>query len=122
MKQNPAVVIELSGHTDNVGSPESNQVLSENRAKAVYAYLIRAILKPDRFRFKGYGERRPLASNTTEEGRAENRRTELMIISSKGNNHQAFPYGIFKNSCVWREIYKGCCFFTLSMIRGKSEE
>ncbi|HEY9559697.1 MAG TPA: OmpA family protein, partial [Anseongella sp.] len=81
MKQNPAVVIELSGHTDNVGSPESNQVLSENRAKAVYAYLIRAILKPDRFRFKGYGESRPLASNTTEEGRAENRRTELMIIS-----------------------------------------
>src|SRR3546814_11324550 len=68
MKQNPAVVIELSGHTDNVGSPESNQVLSENRAKAVYAYLIRAILKPDRFRFKGYGESRPLASNTTKEG------------------------------------------------------
>ncbi|QEC53262.1 outer membrane protein OmpA-like peptidoglycan-associated protein [Anseongella ginsenosidimutans] len=81
MKQNPRVVIELSGHTDDVGTGEHNQQLSENRAKAAYAYLVRGILQPERFVYKGYGESQPLAENTTEEGRAKNRRTELKIVS-----------------------------------------
>ncbi|MFS8617698.1 MAG: OmpA family protein [Solitalea sp.] len=84
MRQNPTVTIELSGHTDDVGSEEHNLQLSENRAKVVYAYLVRAILQPDRFQYKGYGESRPVADNATEEGRASNRRTELKIISNTG--------------------------------------
>lgn len=81
MRENPDLVIEISGHTDNVGSEEYNLELSESRAKAVYAYLVRGILKPERFRFKGYGESQPVAGNDEEEGRAKNRRTELKIVS-----------------------------------------
>lgn len=81
MKQNPKVVIELSGHTDDAGTEEHNQQLSENRAKAVYAYLVRGILQPERFIYKGYGESQPVAENTTGEGRAKNRRTELKVLS-----------------------------------------
>lgn len=81
MKQNPAISIEISGHTDNVGDDHSNQLLSENRAKVVYAYLLRSVPSPIRFKFKGLGETQPIDSNDTDKGRANNRRTELKIIS-----------------------------------------
>jgi len=76
---NPTVHIEISGHTDNVGSDQSNQVLSENRAKAVYQYLIANKVNASRLIFKGYGETQPIAPNDNDENRARNRRTEFKI-------------------------------------------
>jgi outer membrane protein OmpA-like peptidoglycan-associated protein/tetratricopeptide (TPR) repeat protein len=78
---NPTVHIEISGHTDNVGNDQLNQTLSENRAKAVYEYLIASQVTPARLVFKGYGKTQPIAPNTSEEGRKKNRRTEFMIIA-----------------------------------------
>lgn len=73
---------EISGYTDNVGSDNSNQVLSENRAIAVVNYLVEHGIAPERLIAKGYGELNPIADNATEEGRAKNRRTEIRKIES----------------------------------------
>ncbi|HEY9195675.1 MAG TPA: OmpA family protein [Mucilaginibacter sp.] len=78
---NPTVKIEISGHTDNVGTAQFNQVLSENRAKSVYQYLISNGVGAARLVYKGYGETQPIAPNTTEEDKAKNRRTEFMIVA-----------------------------------------
>ncbi len=78
---NPKVTIEISGFTDNVGDAKSNQLLSENRAKAVYQYLITNKIAADRLTFKGYGAMQPVAPNATEEGRSRNRRTEFKIVA-----------------------------------------
>ncbi|GAB4377772.1 MAG: hypothetical protein Kow0075_06860 [Salibacteraceae bacterium] len=80
MKENPDIKIEVSGHTDSQGSRESNQILSENRAKAVAAFLVRSGIEPDRIVARGYGQEKPIADNSTEEGRALNRRTEFTIL------------------------------------------
>lgn len=80
LKNNPTVQIEISGHTDNIGSRRYNQVLSENRAKSVYLYLIEHGIQAERLIYKGYADTMPIASNETEEGRAKNRRTEIKII------------------------------------------
>ena len=79
LKNNPTVKIQLSGHTDNQGTPQSNILLSENRAKSVYNYLIAHGVDADRLTFKGYGQTRPVATNDTPEGRQLNRRTEMKI-------------------------------------------
>jgi len=79
---NPKVTIEISGFTDNVGDAKSNQLLSENRAKTVYQYLINNKINASRLTFKGYGALQPIAPNTTEEGRSRNRRTEFKIVSN----------------------------------------
>jgi outer membrane protein OmpA-like peptidoglycan-associated protein len=81
MENNPSLRIEISGHTDNVGSQKSNQKLSENRAKAVADYLIGQGIEKSRIEYKGYGESQPIAPNNTEEGRAKNRRVEFKILS-----------------------------------------
>ncbi|MDN5289584.1 MAG: hypothetical protein JWR38_5858 [Mucilaginibacter sp.] len=78
---NPKVHIEISGHTDNVGADQNNQILSENRAKSVYQYLVTNGVAAGRLVFKGYGKTQPIAPNDTEENRAKNRRTEFKIIS-----------------------------------------
>lgn len=78
---NPSVSIRIAGHTDNIGSDKYNEELSERRAEAVVNYLIDKGISPGRLEFKGYGSKKPLADNSTEEGRAKNRRTELEIIS-----------------------------------------
>ncbi|WP_431200693.1 OmpA family protein [Mucilaginibacter sp. P25] len=78
---NSTTRIEISGHTDNTGNHQGNQTLSENRAKSVYQYLVSKGIAPTRLVYKGYGETQPIASNTTEEDRAKNRRTEFMIIT-----------------------------------------
>jgi len=78
---NPSLRIEISGHTDNVGNDQANQILSENRAKAVFAYLINNKINPARLMYKGYGKMQPIAPNETEEDRAKNRRTEFKIIA-----------------------------------------
>jgi outer membrane protein OmpA-like peptidoglycan-associated protein/Tfp pilus assembly protein PilF len=81
MSLNPKVTIEISGFTDNVGDAKSNQVLSENRAKAVQQYLITNKVAAARLTYKGYGAMQPVAPNTTDEGRSRNRRTEFKIVS-----------------------------------------
>jgi outer membrane protein OmpA-like peptidoglycan-associated protein len=80
LKENPAVRIELSGHTDNKGTKEYNQKLSESRAKAVVDYLLEKGISSDRLTFKGYWFSQPVSTNDTEEGRQLNRRTEFKII------------------------------------------
>lgn len=77
----PTMKIEISGHTDNVGSELYNQELSEKRAQAVVEYLVDKGVDNDRLTFKGYGFSQPVAGNDTEEGRAMNRRTEFKVIS-----------------------------------------
>ena len=78
---NPTVRIEVSGHTDNVGNDQSNQILSENRAKSVYRYLIANGVSAARLTYKGYGETQPVASNDNDEDRSRNRRTEFKIVA-----------------------------------------
>jgi outer membrane protein OmpA-like peptidoglycan-associated protein/tetratricopeptide (TPR) repeat protein len=78
---NPTLKIEISGHTDNVGNDELNQTLSENRAKAVYQYLVQNGINASRLQYKGYGKTQPIATNDTDEGRSKNRRTEFKIIA-----------------------------------------
>ncbi|MEC5142290.1 OmpA family protein [Chitinophaga sp. 212800010-3] len=79
LKENPAIKIEISGYTDNVGTDKDNQILSENRAKAVVQYLTEKGISAARLTSKGYGKTQPVADNDTEEGRAQNRRTVMTI-------------------------------------------
>jgi len=81
MKKYPEMRIELAGHTDNTGDSEANMALSENRARAVYNYLVNQGINESRLSAAGYGDTRPLEDNTTEEGREVNRRTEFRILS-----------------------------------------
>ncbi|RZL39600.1 MAG: hypothetical protein EOO96_00225 [Pedobacter sp.] len=76
---NVSVEVEIEGHTDNVGDEKLNQKLSENRVKSVYDYLIKNGIDKRRLSFKGYGETKPKADNSTEEGKKQNRRTEFKI-------------------------------------------
>ncbi|HYC84433.1 MAG TPA: OmpA family protein, partial [Chryseosolibacter sp.] len=80
MKTNPSMVIEVGGHTDNVGEDVSNMKLSHERAKAVRDYLVSGGIAAARLQSKGYGESSPVASNETEDGRKVNRRTEFVIL------------------------------------------
>jgi len=80
LNENPSLKIEISGHTDNVGSAAYNQKLSESRAKSVVNYLFDKGIDKTRLTFKGYGFNRPIAKNNTEEGRQQNRRTEFEIL------------------------------------------
>lgn len=79
LNDNPTLHIEIQGHTDNRGSKAYNQGLSERRAKSVVDYLIQHGIAPERLTSKGYGLTKPIATNKTEAGRAENRRTELLV-------------------------------------------
>jgi len=79
--KNTAMHIEIGGHTDSEGSDTHNMTLSQNRAKAVYDYLITNRISEERMTYKGYGESMPLDSNDTPAGRANNRRTEFKVIS-----------------------------------------
>ena len=77
LKRHPSLRLEVGGHTDDVGRDEDNLLLSERRAKSVFDYLILCGVDPSRLTYKGYGETRPVADNSTPEGRAANRRTTL---------------------------------------------
>jgi OOP family OmpA-OmpF porin len=77
VRNNAKVKVELSGHTDWVGTEAYNQALSERRANAVKEYLVRKGIDARRIRTSAYGETRPIATNETPEGRAQNRRTEV---------------------------------------------
>lgn len=76
---NPTYLIEVQGHTDNVGKAEMNQTLSDNRAIAVRNYLITKGVEEKRIVSKGYGDTKPVAPNTTAAGRAKNRRVEFVV-------------------------------------------
>ena len=79
MGDHGTLVVEVAGHTDSTGSEAYNQDLSERRAQVVYNYLVDKGISADRMTWKGYGESSPIAPNDTAEGRAKNRRTELVI-------------------------------------------
>ena len=77
LEKNPEMKVEVQGHTDNTGTAEYNQWLSEKRAQKVTDYLVSKGIDPSRLEAKGYGFTQPVASNATAEGRAQNRRVEL---------------------------------------------
>ena len=81
LQDNPTVKIQIEGHTDNVGTAADNQKLSEQRARTTVNYLLEKGIMPQRLTAKGFGATKPVADNKTEEGRAQNRRTELKIIA-----------------------------------------
>jgi outer membrane protein OmpA-like peptidoglycan-associated protein len=82
LKENPNIKIEIHGHTDNVGNTRANKKLSEDRAQTVRDYIVFQGIDQSRIiAHKGFGESKPIASNSTEKGRAKNRRTEFVIVS-----------------------------------------
>ncbi|GMN10832.1 hypothetical protein MTsPCn9_30040 [Croceitalea sp. MTPC9] len=76
---NPTIKITITGHTDNYGSQNYNEILSNKRAKTIADYLIDAGLSQKRVKYMGYGSSRPLASNKTDNGRKKNRRVEFLL-------------------------------------------
>ncbi len=81
MMSRPKLRLEIQGHTDNVGTVEYNQSLSERRAKAVFDALVERGVDSKRLRWRGFGLSHPIAPNDTEEGRAKNRRTQFIILA-----------------------------------------
>jgi outer membrane protein OmpA-like peptidoglycan-associated protein len=80
----PQTLIDIYGHTDNVGSDAYNQTLSENRARSVADYLASRGVQSERMATRGFGESQPTADNATEAGRAQNRRVEIRITPATG--------------------------------------
>lgn len=81
LETHPSMHVELRGHTDNQGTVERNNILSEARAKAVADYLVSHGIDPTRLTWRGYGKNLPIDTNATPEGRQNNRRVEYKIIS-----------------------------------------
>ncbi len=79
LSENPNIKVKIQGHTDNIGSDASNLILSENRARSVYDYLISKGIASHRLSYKGFGKSQPIDTNETEAGRAMNRRTEFLV-------------------------------------------
>jgi outer membrane protein OmpA-like peptidoglycan-associated protein len=86
LKEDPELKISIEGHTDWVGSDEYNIELGLNRAKAVYNYFVEQGIDKGRMRIKTFGESKPIASNETDAGRAQNRRTEVIFIEPKNSS------------------------------------
>ncbi len=82
LTKSPRLHVALHGHTDNIGNPAANAILSENRARTVYNFLVEHGTDKSRLTYKGFGETQPIATNSTEEGRAKNRRT-VFVVNSK---------------------------------------
>lgn len=85
LRDNPSMKIEISGHTDNKGSATYNLKLSESRAKSVVDYIVSKGISAERLTYTGYGFLKPIASNATDEGRQQNRRTEFKVLSIDGS-------------------------------------
>ncbi len=81
LNDNPTLQIEISGHTDAVGTDKYNEDLSQGRAESVVQYLIENGIGTNRLVAKGYGESKPIATNETDEGRAQNRRVEFTVLA-----------------------------------------
>lgn len=82
LRDNPKLKVSIDGHTDNVGDPRLNQLLSENRAKVIYTYLIRKNIASSRMLHRGFGSRKSVAPNDTEENKALNRRVEFVVLEN----------------------------------------
>lgn len=95
-KSSSSVVIE--GHTDNVGSAEMNQALSELRALTVMEELVNRGVPMVRTKASGFGMTRPIATNDTEQGRQLNRRTEIILLGEKQENLKDTPFDNFLKS------------------------
>jgi outer membrane protein OmpA-like peptidoglycan-associated protein len=80
LREQSGLKMEIRGHTDNRGNPADNLALSADRAFAVYSYLLSKGISNKQISFKGFGDKVPLVSNETEEGRNRNRRTEFYIL------------------------------------------
>lgn len=80
LQKNSGLYVEIAGHTDSTGNARDNQLLSEERAKSVVAYLVRKGLNPKRLFPVGYGAQYPISSNNTEAGKSSNRRTEMIVL------------------------------------------
>jgi len=81
LKENPNIKVEIGGHTDSLGSAKANLKISEKRAESVKKYLMDKFnISGDRMVVKGYGSSKPIANNSTKEGRAKNRRVEFRIL------------------------------------------
>ncbi len=83
LNANKKMIVEVGGHTDNVGSDEANLKLSHDRAKSVRDYMVKAGIASERLQAKGYGETQPVADNETEDGRKANKRTEFVILETE---------------------------------------
>ncbi|HNW30684.1 MAG TPA: OmpA family protein, partial [Spirochaetota bacterium] len=81
MKENPTLKVEISGHTDNIGTDQANNKLSMQRAQSVVEYLINKGIGKGRLVGRGYGKKKPIATNKSEEGRKENRRVEIEVLA-----------------------------------------
>lgn len=84
INQYPGTIVRVEGNTDSRGSATYNQQLSENRAQSVASYLAQSGVANNRIQAIGYGMTRPIASNTTAQGRAQNRRVDILIVPAQG--------------------------------------
>ena len=80
LENNPEVRIEVQGHTDNTGAEDVNLALSEARARAVVVYLLENGIAAERLSSRGFGEGMPISGNDSSEGRAQNRRVEIVMV------------------------------------------
>jgi len=80
LRENPQMVIEIVGHTDSFGEDGYNLDLSRRRSKSVVNFLLENNITANRLRYHGEGEREPMATNDTDEGRAQNRRVEFVVV------------------------------------------
>ncbi|WP_111411766.1 OmpA family protein [Billgrantia lactosivorans] len=78
LRDNPDLRVRIEGHTDSVGSAEYNQDLSQRRADSVRDFLVSRGIEENRMTTRGFGEEQPVATNETDEGRAQNRRVEIL--------------------------------------------
>jgi outer membrane protein OmpA-like peptidoglycan-associated protein len=85
LSENTDLYIRIVGHTDDIGSEESNQTLSEGRAKSIYTEMVNRGIDPQRILTMGKGESQPVVPNTSEANRQKNRRVEIEIIAGGDN-------------------------------------
>ncbi|MEM7298229.1 MAG: OmpA family protein, partial [Bacteroidota bacterium] len=83
MRDNPYMQIEISGHTDDIGTKPYNQLLSENRARSVFESLRKEGIAAERVQYVGFGDSRPLVSNDSKKNRQSNRRIEFRVLRTK---------------------------------------
>ena len=82
--ENPNLLLDIEGHSDSIGAARVNKQLSSRRASAIFEYLVKKGIDPNRILTIGYGSEKPIANNGTEEGRAQNRRVELKLKAKEG--------------------------------------
>jgi outer membrane protein OmpA-like peptidoglycan-associated protein len=106
LAQNPELFFEIGGHTDNIGSIAYNQRLSERRAKAVYNYLTTKGINTSHLKPRGHGELKPIATNSTPEGRRLNRRAEMKRISAQGDYiaHEGITSDSEDGYLIWEQL------------------